>query len=388
MGLKVNGSNALRILVLSKRQYMNRDLLDDRYGRMRELPLELAGRGHRGRGFCLSYATRPEGSIWDGPVRWESINATKALIPGLARFVLRAERLARQVDLIWAGSDAIYGVIAWLLGKRVGAATIFDLYDNFGCFLTGRLPLFRQLFQHALRQCDGVTCNGEALARLIRSKGRSKPIQVIPTVGRTDLFRPLDKYDCRKRFGLPLEGRIAGIAGAIDRNRGIELVFDAFERLKSQIPDLSLALAGPVGKAISVPADSRIRYLGMLPFEQVPLFVNALDVALIPNIDSAFGRYCFPQKAWEIMTCDVPLIAADVEGMKLFFKNHPEWLYDPADAQDLARALKRRLEDRTTGYGTAPTWSDAAAQVERLLLELWAQRPGASPKQRDWIKAK
>jgi hypothetical protein len=32
----------MKIFVLTKRQYMGKDLLDDRFGRFRELPLELA----------------------------------------------------------------------------------------------------------------------------------------------------------------------------------------------------------------------------------------------------------------------------------------------------------------------------------------------------------
>ena len=36
----------MKILVLSKRQYMGKDLLEDRFGRFWELPLELAQLGH------------------------------------------------------------------------------------------------------------------------------------------------------------------------------------------------------------------------------------------------------------------------------------------------------------------------------------------------------
>ena len=45
----------MKILVLTKRQYMGKDLLDDRFGRFRELPLELAKLGHEVTGICLSY---------------------------------------------------------------------------------------------------------------------------------------------------------------------------------------------------------------------------------------------------------------------------------------------------------------------------------------------
>ena len=48
----------MRILVLTKRQYMGMDLLDDRFGRFRELPLELARLGHQVHGLCLSYRAR------------------------------------------------------------------------------------------------------------------------------------------------------------------------------------------------------------------------------------------------------------------------------------------------------------------------------------------
>ena len=55
----------MRILVLTKRQYMGKDLLDDRFGRFRELPLALARLGHEIQGISLSYRRRAEGAITD-----------------------------------------------------------------------------------------------------------------------------------------------------------------------------------------------------------------------------------------------------------------------------------------------------------------------------------
>ena len=43
----------MRILVLTKRQYMGKDLLDDRFGRFWELPLELARLRHEATGIRL-----------------------------------------------------------------------------------------------------------------------------------------------------------------------------------------------------------------------------------------------------------------------------------------------------------------------------------------------
>ena len=69
---------------------MNKDLLDDRFGRFREIPLALAQKGHRVQGLCLSYRSKTEGLFLDGPVCWQSINATRLMLPGLIRFIIQA----------------------------------------------------------------------------------------------------------------------------------------------------------------------------------------------------------------------------------------------------------------------------------------------------------
>ena len=58
---------------------MGKDLLDDRFGRFRELPLELARLGHEVQGISLSYRPRSVGAIVDsaasrdGQVLWHSL---------------------------------------------------------------------------------------------------------------------------------------------------------------------------------------------------------------------------------------------------------------------------------------------------------------------------
>ena len=107
-----------------------------------------------------------------------------------------------------------------------------------------------------------------------------------------------------------------GTAGALHENRGIHHLFEAFALLKEEYANLHLALAGPRRKSMRIPSDPLIHDLGELPLDEVPAFLNALDVAVVCNLDNDFGRYCFPQKAREIMACDVPIIAARVGSMK------------------------------------------------------------------------
>ena len=106
----------------------------------------------------------------------------------------------------------------------------------------------------------------------------------------------------------------------------------------------------------------------------MPVFLNGLDVAVVCNRDSSFGRYSFPQKAWEIIACGVPLVAADVGAMKDLMRDHPQCLFTPDDPASLARAISGQLVKPTTIDGKVPSWSDLAAQLETFLLEVLNKR--------------
>jgi glycosyltransferase involved in cell wall biosynthesis len=188
----------------------------------------------------------------------------------------------------------------------------------------------------------------------------------------TDLFHPFDKRNCRLSLGLPLDAKIIGTAGAIESNRGISILFDAFLTLKEKRTDLCLAVAGP--RSLAIPQGDGIIDLGVMTYQRVPQFMNALDVAVVCNADNDFGRFCFPQKAREFMACNVPLVAARVGSLKELFRVHPEWLYEPGDTMSLAKALEKRLLDRRTDYEGPPTWNDLAKQLEGIMLRICSDR--------------
>jgi len=346
---------------------MNKDLLDDRFGRFREIPLELALKGHQVRGLCLSYAYRGNGVLHDGPVVWESIDVTTSILPGFFLFLLRAAQLAKTVDFIWACSDSFYGIIGCFLGRKYEVPMVFDLYDNFEFYLSAKLPVIKQLYRWSLGKCDAVTCVSRPLAGLVRTYRHRDGITVVENSVRTDLFKPMVRDECRASIGLPPEAIVVGMAGAIDENRGVHHLFEAFFHLKRKYPSLRLLLAGPRRRGFQIPEDRNIHDLGVLRFEEVPGFLNALDVAVICNLENEFGKYCFPQKAREIMACRVPLVAAGVGAMKELLHANPEWLYSPDDSADLALVLEHRLSDRRTDYTNVISWSDGASCLEKVL---------------------
>ena len=362
----------LDILVITKRQYTNKDLLDDRYGRIREIPLHLARKGHRISGICLSYRQKPEGMYADEGVIWWSVNSGVALVPGLIRFVRHANRSVRTCSILWACSDSLFGILGFLLSRRFRKPLVFDLYDNFESFFLARLPLFQTLYRWIVRRSDAVTVASRPLLDLVRSYGRKKGVFVVENAVDPELFRPLSKQACRSELNLPPEALIIGTAGALFRNRGIEALFGAFQILGEKYPNLSLAVAGP--RDVAIPVHPRIHDLGTLSYEKIPKFLNALDIGVICNRQGAFGSYCFPQKTREMMACGLPIVAADVGSMKILLANHPNWLFHPESAEHLAETIENRMRDRCTDYGRTPTWSDLAGEIESVFLQVARNR--------------
>jgi teichuronic acid biosynthesis glycosyltransferase TuaC len=373
----------MRILVLTKRQYMGMDLLDDRFGRFRELPLELSRLGHEVRGISISYRRRLAGIIEDfdpgrdGHVTWYSENVTGAVLPQLGRVLRKIIRLLNDYkpDILWSASDAYVVTFGAWLAKRYRTCCVIDLYDNFEAFAASRVPALLPLFRRAVRQADGVTFFSRRLAeRVTHSYPLERASMVIENGVKPDAFVPQDQTDSRRALGLPQNATIIGVAGALDSSRGIETLFSAYELLSSRHSNLHLALAGTRRSSLRMPSSARVHDLGILPHGRVPLFINALDLAVICYRQSAQGEVSFPQKAYEIIACHVPLVAAAVGSMNELLTEYPQCLYEPENTNSLVRAIERQLEQKTVVNLPAPSWTESAKKLDLFFKDVLRKR--------------
>jgi teichuronic acid biosynthesis glycosyltransferase TuaC len=368
----------MRILVLTKRQYMGMDLLDDRFGRFRELPLELVRLGHEVHGLCLSYRARNDTCVIDSCttgesfVKWRSVDLMHGWLPALHRYFRQARQLISefQPDIIWTGSDAYHAILGYRLAREIQCKFVIDLYDNFEAFAATKLPGVLSMFRSAVKKANGITFFSQRLAdHVVQTYPITTPHAVILNGVRKDLFYRRDRSACRRELKLPASAKIIGIAGALDSSRDIDTLFSTFETLAADNPEIHLALAGARSAKQKIPAGLRIHDFHTLPHEIVAKFLNALDLAVICYRRSAQGEYSFPQKAYEIIACGVPLVAAAVGSMNELLRDYPNCLYEPQDAMSLARAIHRQLEKPTTVRITAPSWADSAARLDKFFGE-------------------
>lgn len=364
----------MRIAFLCKRRYMGKDVIVDRYARLYEIPLQLAKLGHEVRGFCLSYQNHNEG-LWEhdaspGELSWESYSLGRLLLPALAAYPRQLLRRLRDYapNILVGSSDIPHAALTAWLAKRLHIPYAIDLYDNFEGFGQARIPGMVLALRRAVRDADLVTTTSAPLKELVmETYGAQGDVLAMPSTVDKAVFRPMDRTICRGALNLPEEARLIGTAGGLHRDKGVGTLYDAWAMISAKDPACHLVLAGPIDSAFPPPAGARVHYLGQLPHARTAELFNALDVGVIYLRDTPFGRYCFPQKAYEMLACGLPIASASIGVMPQLLVSAAAGLYRADDADDLARAVLAQLNYPVQAQVSIDDWARIVGVMEKKL---------------------
>ncbi|MBN2753134.1 MAG: glycosyltransferase [Rhodospirillaceae bacterium] len=336
----------MKVLFIGKRFYTNRDALEERYGRIYQLPLHWARQGVEPRLWLIDYHGRRREQRQD-----ETLGVDSTPIRGLA-WLFRAagvvvDRLrGRAPTHIVASGDAYIGLLGWCLARLTGAYFVFDVYDKYDEFGGYRKPLGWNLFGFLLRNADQ---RWFASRRLLAQLGTEESGDALVMNGiDTNYFRPLDMQESRKRLGLPKSEVLVGYFGSLSFERGVTDLIEAVRHLRDGGVKVKLVLAGKAEAGIHL-SSSGLKYLGNLPHSEVPWALSAVDVVAVPYRNSAFLDAASSVKFGEIMACSRPVAATATPNLLDNFPDSARILVarlaEPGDSKDLARAILKQLEE-------------------------------------------
>jgi len=343
---------------------MGRDLVTNPYGRFYYLPRCLAERGHEVTLLMLDYRNNDPLNVQREGIRWisEPISLGKPL-----QYLAKIRELLKvdRPDWIIGLSDTYFGILAQYYGKKYAVNSCIDAYDNYESYIPWLTPLHK-FWRRALSRANLVTAAGPELARYMTRQRGNQPVAIVPMAADPIGFVPMDQAECRSKMGLPVDGRLIGYCGSLHKSRGVEVLFDAFERLRQTHPDVGLVLSGRQWGNVPVP-DSACS-LGYIHDNKVPLLLNCMDTLAVINRDSPFGRYSHPVKLYEAMDCQIPVVATQTPATQWILREHPEFLVPPSDPQALSRKIGHCLKQGRIKYTNIPCWESSCDAIENSLL--------------------
>ena len=364
----------LNIIFICKRYYTGKDVIRHHFGRLYELPTQLARLGHRVKVLCLDYRNiDPQESFVEqfdtGSVHW-------LVVPLRSFFSLKALSTYKTLKLIEpslviGSSDIPCLWLAQKLAGRLKVPYIVDLYDNYESFGQAKILGFRNVLKNCIKKASIVITVSEILKEKVLSDYAPTGQVIVMNNGiNPGSFFIGNKKDIRSELGLPIDMKLIGTAGNLSRMKGLDTAYDAWAEIEQQANDVCLVLAGPVEDGFPVPTGGRVFYLGELLEQQVGQLFRSLDVGIIPAHDSEFGRYCFPQKLYEMIACGLPVVAADVGAIADILQDTPTVLFTAGAADSLVTTITAQLSHPSVVRVKPMEWPELVKAVESVIVQL------------------
>lgn len=199
-----------------------------------------------------------------------------------------------------------------------------------------------------LRRCEKFYCGSERKMQYLSSIGIEQSKLCLRTVGVDfDIFRPLDKVECRRRLGIEEDAFVIFYPGRFDYQKGTDVVMKAYETLKGRFGNVVLVMVGgnksdPLyGEALKC-----TRYVyERVPHDSMSCFYSASDVTCY---------YWRPPALWyggggsvsvfESLACDTPVVSNTLMNLRRL-RGIEDVGAVPDSEDDVAPAIERVMRN-------------------------------------------
>ncbi|HRZ05527.1 MAG TPA: glycosyltransferase [Candidatus Competibacteraceae bacterium] len=195
-------------------------------------------------------------------------------------------------------------------------------------------------------------------------------------------FYPVGRDEARRQLALPLDAKILISVGGLVERKGFHRVIACLPALCKQFPNLYYLIVGGASAEGNIEAQlrqqtaqlglqERVRFLGVVPPEQLKISLSAADVFVLATRNEGWANVFL-----EAMACGLPVVTTDVGGNREVI-NDPElgMIVPFGDGVALEQALYEALAkswDRTAirRYAEANDWEGRVDLLCELFREL------------------
>jgi glycosyltransferase involved in cell wall biosynthesis len=255
--------------------------------------------------------------------------------------------------------------------------------------------LCRRLESYVLNRATGVLAVTGALQQILAAQEGMSPdrIHVVQNGVRPEAFRVSPAERRKKRYELGFEERVViGAIGFFREWHGVDLLLECVAGnpvLRKRASVLLVGKGQALGRlkklAKKLGIERQVVFTGAVPHDQVPSYLGAIDVALIPRA----VEYASPLKLFEYMAAGKAIVAPRQDNLLEVLTEDVDTLcFQPEDSPSLEAALVKAVSDsgvrsrlgeqaRRTIDRQRLTWDGNAARLMQVFQEIRGSRKRA-----------
>ncbi|MGV3591073.1 MAG: glycosyltransferase [Gammaproteobacteria bacterium] len=228
-------------------------------------------------------------------------------------------------DIIHSHHPFLLGMTAVRLARFLNLPLVFThhtLYEQYTHYVPGDSPAFKtfiiELATRYANLCDHVFAPSESIAQLIKERGVTTPVSVIPTGVDIELFAAGDRNTARTRYGIPADAFVIGHLGRLAPEKNLEFLSEAVASVLQKNPNVYFLL---VGAGSSEPGirelfatkglGERLVMPGILQRAELADALKAMDVFAFSSKSETQGMVLT-----EAMAAGLPVVGLDASGVR------------------------------------------------------------------------
>ena len=176
-------------------------------------------------------------------------------------------------------------------------------------------------------------------------------VEVIPNGVDLELFKPLDKNDCRKELGWDIGKKI--ILFAADPKR----------------PEKNFSLAKKATETLNI-QDVELKVVYPVPHKDIPIYLNAADLLLSTSLWEGS-----PNIIKEAMACNCPIVSTNVGDVKWLLDGVEGCFITTNDPKDVADKIKKALNFRgkTKGREKLISLGLDSEHIAKMIIQVYEE---------------
>ena len=266
-------------------------------------------------------------------------------------------RYIKKSNIIFAHSPSIVsGFPAFILAKTFGKPFLIDHMD------TKDPDTPKSIYNSVLKNSNSVFAISRFLEEEVKEIGCRKAIYV-PVFVDAGAFQKdgLERSKIRKELGIGSNEVVIGYSGSFWYVEGVPFLVKTFKSLSDRYENIKLVLIGGKNAANSdnipqlineLSLKERVILIPPQPYELMPKYLSAFDIACSPKIDCEENRAANPIKIYEYMSMGLPIIVSAVgEISNIIEDGYDGFLANAGDENDWERKLEHVIQNLNSLQG-------------------------------------